>query len=321
MKSYYQNAIIIVTGGASGIGLSLCDALLKKGAKLVVMADIDEENLNRESAILVGKYPGRVEAHRADVSSQEQVEALIKRVSNKEGHLDFLFNNAGIGHHALYSTVTPSTWRRVLDVNFMSVVYGIHAALPVMRTHKRGHIVNTASVTGLFPAALEVVYGAAKAAMISMTVNLRMELAAEGVRFSVVCPGAVDTAILAGHPPADAISATQAAEIILDGVERNEHLIIFPEKWEKIYKQYVNDFPAFEGFMTREIKGGYAAAALRSDPVIREAATKVTTVDEFMRFSADHLRKDYSSIDEAKAEFAPFQKYVEDMAELNKNNH
>ena len=170
MSHYFANAAAVVTGAASGIGLALCEALLARGVEFVAMADINQVHLNRESARLAARYPNRVGARLTDVSRPEQVEALVDGVANKAGKLDFLFNNAGIGHHALYATVTPDTWRRILDVNLMSVVYGIHAALPLMRAQQRGHIVNTASVTGLFPAAMEVVYGSIKAALISMTV-------------------------------------------------------------------------------------------------------------------------------------------------------
>ena len=136
-------------------------------------------------------------------------------------------------------TATLETWRRIIDLNLWGVIYGVDAALPIMRKQGHGHIVNTSSIAGIIPPPYQALYCASKYAVTGMTECLRYELANEGVRFSLICPGNVATNIFGGlTPPDDAISPETAAQIILTGVANNENLIIFPDKYKKMYENY-----------------------------------------------------------------------------------
>lgn len=123
---------------------------------------------------------------------------------------------------------TLEHWKSIIDVNLWSVIYGINAALPIMRIQGGGHIVNTASIAGLVPFPFQALYCATKYAVVGMSESMRYEFAEEGIHFSVTCPSAVVSRIwkkpILGpvheevEAPEDAIPAEEAALIILEGV-------------------------------------------------------------------------------------------------------
>ncbi len=165
-----------------------------------------------------------------DVTRLEQVKELIEAASSYEGHLDFVFNNAGMGMTLPTEQITFDTWRFIVDLNLMGVVHGTYTAIPIMRKQGFGHIVNTGSVAGLFPAPYQALYAATKGAVIRMTESLQYELEADGINFSVFCPGNVRTAIFGGlTPPADSISVDEAVEYVFGELEKKEMVIILPE--------------------------------------------------------------------------------------------
>lgn len=249
MNTYYQDKVAAVTGGASGIGLGITTGLLERGAMAVFMADKNEDNLNRESAALNARFGTKAFPVPTDVTSQEQVEALVRKAKAHAGHLDFVFNNAGVGVTLPTEQVTFDLWRKALDLNFMGVVYGTYAAIPIMREQKSGHIVNTASITGLVPVPYQAVYAATKGAVLMMTESLQYELEYEGLSFSVVCPGNVATAIFGNlPPPPDAISVEDAVAYILAEMEKKSLEIVFSEKFRDFARLYREDRATFDAF-------------------------------------------------------------------------
>ncbi len=234
----YEGKVAIVTGGGSGIGRALCEALGRGGAKVVV-ADIGPERAQEVASGLAG-----AKAVALEVSVQADVENLIEETFTEHGRLDYMFNNAGIpgvGGRTIELGVEP--WKRMMDVNLMGVIYGTLAALKVMAGQGSGHIVNTSSLAGLISAPLPP-YTTAKHAVVGMTTSLRAEAESLGVRMSVVCPGFVHTPIFDALEVVGAdkekvlklmplkreqmLSPERAAGIILDGVEKNKSIIIFP---------------------------------------------------------------------------------------------
>lgn len=246
----------VVTGGASGIGFAISEALLQAGA-VVVLADRDTKTL--ASAVeQLGAYADRVHSANVDVTNREQVDTLIRDAASRHGRLDYLFNNAGVGCTMMIRDATLEHWHRLIDVNIWGVIHGIHAALPIMRRQGGGHIINTASIAGLIPFPFQALYCATKYAVVGMSESLRFELADEGIHLSVVCPSDVATRIygtpIIGErrevkPPANAIPAEEAARLILAGVAKQEGIIVLPESARELWLQYQTSPEASEKFL------------------------------------------------------------------------
>ena len=229
MKQYFENKVAVVTGGASGIGLSLCEELLALGARAVVVADLNEEGLKTECSRLKATYPGNVLGVCTDIGNQQSVSDLINGAAEfGTGHVDFLFNNAGRGLPKPFDFTTDADWKYAFEVNFYGPMYGVRAVLPIMRAQGGGHIVNVSSGVALSPMAFQTMYSAAKAALLAFTSALRSELWDENIRLSTVIPGIVATPMWdkAGGAPDFAITPKEAAEGILKGVAANERIII-----------------------------------------------------------------------------------------------
>jgi len=241
----FQNAVAIVTGGASGIGRAICVALAQRGAMIVVVADLD---LARAQDVANAIAPaGR--AAQLDVTDADAVKALVEDTVKLHGRLDFLFNNAGIGILCEAQDVPLADWRRVLDVNLNGVVNGVAAAYPIMVRQGSGHIVNTASIAGLIASPWFVSYAASKFAVVGLSLSLRAEAAALGVRVSAACPGFIHTPLfynLEMHTDIDrehalasimpiAMSPERCAKAILDGVARNRGLIVVTAHAKLLY--------------------------------------------------------------------------------------
>lgn len=226
MKEYYENKVAVVTGGASGIGLALCEMLLSLGAEAVVMADINANALKKESARQETAYAGQVLGIQTDVTKQEEVTELIRRAAEfGSGRIDLLFNNAGLSLAKAFEETTDDDWKFAFDVNFYGALYGIRAVLPIMRTQGGGHIANTASGCGFIPMAYQSMYSATKSALIGLTGSLRYELWDENIRFSTVIPGTVATPIWQGNAPEFAITPEESARGILKGLAANERIV------------------------------------------------------------------------------------------------
>jgi NAD(P)-dependent dehydrogenase (short-subunit alcohol dehydrogenase family) len=232
----FTGKVAVVTGGASGIGRALGEELCRSGAR-VVLADLDAELLSRTGEGLRASGH-QVETVALDVRDFEAVKRLIEEAARKHGRIDYLFNNAGIAVAGEARDISLDDWRSVIDTSLYGVVHGVVAAYPIMLKQGSGHIVNTASLAGLIPAAGEVSYCAAKYGIVGLSHTLRAEGANLGVRVSVVCPGFIQTAIfytskvvrldrdwlLAEMPKS--MPADQCAREILRGVERNQATIV-----------------------------------------------------------------------------------------------
>jgi NAD(P)-dependent dehydrogenase (short-subunit alcohol dehydrogenase family) len=181
--------VALITGGASGLGLEVARQMAADGARLVLV-DWDEAALE-SAAAKVARAGGEVRSLHGDVSDAATATAAVELVRSTFGHLDILFNNAGIDPLGARSVVETevSDWDRILDVNVSSAYLMARAAVPLMRAGGGGSIVNTASIAGIKPAGDEAAYSVSKAAMISLTGSLAIDFAADGIRANCVCPG------------------------------------------------------------------------------------------------------------------------------------
>jgi len=227
------NKVIVVTGAGSGMGRELVLALLRKGAR-VAAVDLNEETL-KETIALAGQNGDKVSSHMVNVSDRQAVEALPSAVIAAHGAVDGIINNAGIIQPFVrLNDLQYDAIERVLNVNLYGVIYMTKAFLPHLLTRPVAHIANVSSMGGFFPVPGQTVYGASKAAVKLMTEGLYAELLETNVRVTIVFPGAIATNITQNsgvaieRPAADdaeqsfpMTSAEDAAEIIIDGMERD----------------------------------------------------------------------------------------------------
>ena len=237
--TFFANRVCVITGGASGLGLELAKQLGASGARLI-LADIDDNKLNVASEALreVGLPVAVVQT---DMTNSQAVRHLIDDAVNRFGRIDYLFNNAGVAVPGEIRDLDLEHWRHVIDVNLMGEIHAIHYAYPVMIRQGSGHIVNIASGFGMAPGPLNSPYVAAKFAVFGLSHALAAEARDFGIHVSVVCPGYLDTEMMAGLTPVRADAAAmraqipvslmpvaKAAEIILSGVAKRKAVIAFP---------------------------------------------------------------------------------------------
>jgi NAD(P)-dependent dehydrogenase (short-subunit alcohol dehydrogenase family) len=196
-----QDKVILVTGGASGIGLATVERCLAEGAK-VAMADIDGPAGPARAAELEARYPGRCVFVAADVTSTEQVDRMVDEVVARFGRLDGVFNNAGIGGMSPAQDYTDADYLRIIDINLNGVFRVARAALRRMYAQGGGTIVNCASILGVFGQSQTAAYSAAKGGVVNLTRTLALEGAPRGVRVNAVGPGYIDTPLLKDLDPA-----------------------------------------------------------------------------------------------------------------------
>jgi NAD(P)-dependent dehydrogenase (short-subunit alcohol dehydrogenase family) len=203
----------IITGGASGIGLALGAELVAQDAR-VVLADIDAVAVERAADELASATGGSasIVGRQLDVRDRDAVRSLVDEMAARDGRIDLVFNNAGLAMGGPTHELTGQHWDCIIDVNLRGVINGVLAAYPRMIEQGHGHIVNTASGAGLAAPPLVVPYAATKHAVVGLSTGLRPEAALHGVRVSVLCPGAVETAILDRLPSSD-LPATPSAPV------------------------------------------------------------------------------------------------------------
>lgn len=183
-----------VTGGASGIGLALGRAFAEAGMN-VMLADIEEAVLN-EAVAGLRDLGAQVQGVVCDVADPASIAAAADAAFEAFGRVHVVCNNAGVAGGGGIDNIALDTWRWVIDVNLMGVVYGVRAFLPHIRAHgEGGHIVNTASMAGFLSGLGFGPYMASKFAVVGMSEGLAAQLRPFGIGVSVICPGFVRTRI------------------------------------------------------------------------------------------------------------------------------
>jgi NAD(P)-dependent dehydrogenase (short-subunit alcohol dehydrogenase family) len=191
----FTDRVAVITGGASGIGLALAKRLGAEGMKLVI-ADIDEAAMKSAQSELEGAgYQAMVK--RTDVAKAEDIQALADAAVARFGAVHVLVNNAGVGGFQHFGTTSAATWEWTIGVNLFGVIHGCRIFLPILEKQDEAHIVNTASVAGIYSYTYLHPYNAAKAAVVALTEGMWREFGAEkpNIGMSVVLPGSIATAI------------------------------------------------------------------------------------------------------------------------------
>ncbi len=185
-----SDRIAFVTGAASGIGYALCQALLEKGAK-VMMADIDGETLNKAYETLSASIGGNdnIGSVICDVADIDSVRAAAQATLEKFGKVHLVFNNAGVSLGGRPGHINIEDWHWITDINLLGLVHGCETFIPHILSHKEGgHIVNTASMAGHIASVGMSAYFATKFAAVGYSEALQQELAGVGIGVSCLCP-------------------------------------------------------------------------------------------------------------------------------------
>ncbi|HVK77925.1 MAG TPA: 3-oxoacyl-ACP reductase family protein [Kofleriaceae bacterium] len=196
-----EGRVALVTGGSRGIGRSICVALARRGAKVVVNYAA-REDAARETAELCAQAGGQAVISSFDVADAAAVTEAIKQVGKDLGGLDVLVNNAGVAINGLVLRYRDDQWAKTMQINLAGAFHCSRAAASlIMRAKEHGRIVNITSVVGESGNGGQVAYAASKAGLIGLTTSLAKELASRGVTVNAVSPGFIDTDMTAEHLP------------------------------------------------------------------------------------------------------------------------
>lgn len=251
-----RDKVAVITGGGSGLGRELASCCARRGMQ-VVLADVDEAGMQGTLARLAEEAPqARCAARRVDVAKPSEIEELADFVWQQFGAAHLLFNNAGVSVNGPVWEYTEADWRWVLGVNLLGVAWGIKVFVPRFIAQGEGHVVNTASAAGWMSPPGSGIYNATKAAVVSLSETLALDLKDAGapIGVTVLCPAFFPTAIVDAErnrppeladtaPPSELrlrrqeqmrhavergrLSAAQIAEIALQAVEEGR-FYVFP---------------------------------------------------------------------------------------------
>jgi NADP-dependent 3-hydroxy acid dehydrogenase YdfG len=191
MNGLIAGKVVVITGASSGIGEAAAKHLAANGA-LVSLGARRKDRLDRLAGE-IRKAGGKAHTAVTDVVRRADVEALVRGARETFGRVDVLVNNAGIMPLSPFERLKVDDWDRMIDVNVKGLLYGIAAALPLMKEQRGGHIINVSSVAGHKVRPGNAVYAATKHAVRVISEGLRMEVKPYGIRTTIISPGAVAT--------------------------------------------------------------------------------------------------------------------------------
>jgi len=203
---------VFITGGTRGVGFALATRMLEEGAKAVAICGTKEETVAPALAKLKEAFPAKAEnihGYWPSLLVEAEVARDMKDFHDKYGRIDAVCSNAGVTHNVTIKNIPEGEFQRQIDVNLVGTYYVDRQAGLLMRAKRKGSIVNTASMTGLYGSGMGCGYGASKAGVIGLTRSLGRELAFFNVRVNCVAPGVIDTDMVAGLTP-EAVKAVSA---------------------------------------------------------------------------------------------------------------
>jgi NAD(P)-dependent dehydrogenase (short-subunit alcohol dehydrogenase family) len=207
-----QNKVAIVTGAAHGIGRAIAELFAAERA-WVLVADIDQEAGDAVAAA-ISAAGGQASFAHTNVASAEEVDRAVQLASQKTGRIDVLVNNAAhLGDWLDVEQSTPEQWQRGYELTLMGAVLFTRAVLPWMIPHKKGSIINIASIQGLVAGRSAAVYTSMKHALVGLTRSTALDFGPQGIRANAICPGPIHTRI--SPPPGSEMHQRQLSKTML----------------------------------------------------------------------------------------------------------
>jgi NAD(P)-dependent dehydrogenase (short-subunit alcohol dehydrogenase family) len=249
-----RDKVVVVTGGASGIGAALSRRFATEGARAVVVADLDADGA-RAVASEIGGTPAST-----NVAVEADVQALVTKTVDAHGPIDLFCSNAGIAISGGVE-VPDEEWQRIWQINTMAHVYAARAVLPGMLARGEGYLLNTASAAGLLTNLGAAPYAVTKHAAVALAEWLSITHGDAGIKVSVLCPQGVRTPMLLGGADAGeeaasmllagAIEPEQVADAVVEGLRAETFLILpHPEVAEYLQRKTA-DYDRWLGGMRR----------------------------------------------------------------------
>ena len=191
-----EDKVAIITGAASGIGRATAKLFAEHGAKIVV-ADIDQDGGNH-TIVDIQDSGGDAIFVQTDVTIAEDTVRMVQETVKRYEKLDILFNNAGIAMRLPVADLPEADWHRCLDVNLTGVYLCAKAAIPEMQKNRGGSIINMSSIYGIVGADVRAAYVASKGGVTNLTRGMALDYAQDNIRVNCICPGFVETPLVAG---------------------------------------------------------------------------------------------------------------------------
>ena len=250
-----KDKVVVVTGGASGIGKSLCERFAAEGARAVVVSDIDQAGIDETVKSIAGQTSAI--GFKADVGKEEEVEALVQVALRQYGHIDLFCSNAGI-FTAGGEDVSTKAWQTIWDINVMAHVFAARSVLPSMLERGEGYLLNTSSAAGLLSQVGSAPYSVTKHAAIGFAEWLSIAYGNRGIKVSALCPQAVRTAMTAGGDGSGGVAGLdgllepdQLANTVIETLAEERFLVLPHPEVLTYMRRKTEDYDRWLGGMRR----------------------------------------------------------------------
>ena len=248
-----KGKVVVVTGGASGIGKSLCERFAQEGASAVVVSDINQAGIDQTVADISASTQAL--GVKTDVGNAEEVNELVAKTLDQFDHIDLFCSNAGI-FTAGGENVSTEAWQTIWDINVMSHIFAARAVLPGMLARGEGYLLNTSSAAGLLSQVGSAPYSVTKHAAIGFAEWLSISYGNKGIKVSVLCPQAVRTAMTAGGDGGVAgldgmLEPEKLADTVIETLEKERFLVLPHPEVLTYMRRKTDDYDRWLGGMRR----------------------------------------------------------------------